>query len=109
MDLLEKLNWRYATKRMTGPKLSREKLERILESLRLTPSSFGLQPYKILVIEDEDLKSRILPIAFNQPQIAESSHILVFTAWDKVTEDNIREHIQLSEKVKLNSMYYVFF
>ncbi|EMJ93744.1 NAD(P)H-dependent oxidoreductase [Leptospira alstonii] len=95
MDLLEKLNWRYATKRMTGRKLPREKLERILESLRLTPSGFGLQPYKVLVIEDEDLKSRILPIAFNQPQILESSHILVFAAWDKVTEDKIREHIQL--------------
>ncbi|TGK16753.1 NAD(P)H-dependent oxidoreductase [Leptospira kmetyi] len=95
MDLLEKMNWRYATKRMTGEKLPPEKVERILESIRLTASGFGLQPYNVLVIEDEELKRKILPIANNQPQITESSHLLVFTAWDGITEDKIENYIQL--------------
>ncbi|WP_207765524.1 NAD(P)H-dependent oxidoreductase [Leptospira kmetyi] len=95
MDLLEKMNWRYATKRMTGEKLPPEKVERILESIRLTASGFGLQPYNVLVIEDEELKGKILPIANNQPQITESSHLLVFTAWDGITEDKIENYIQL--------------
>ncbi|AYV55450.1 NAD(P)H-dependent oxidoreductase [Leptospira kmetyi] len=95
MDLLEKMNWRYATKRMTGEKLPPEKVERILESIRLTASGFGLQPYNVLVIEDEELKRKILPVANNQPQITESSHLLVFTAWDGITEDKIENYIQL--------------
>ncbi|PJZ59351.1 NAD(P)H-dependent oxidoreductase [Leptospira barantonii] len=95
MDLLEKMNWRYATKRMTGEKLPPEKVERIVESIRLTASGFGLQPYNVLVIEDEELKRRILPVANNQPQIVESSHLLIFAAWDGITENKIENHIQL--------------
>lgn len=95
MDLVEKMNWRYATKRMTGQKIPQEKVERILESIRLTASGFGLQPYNVLVIEDEELKRQILPVANNQPQIVESSHLLIFTAWDGVTENRIEDYIQL--------------
>ena len=59
MELIERLNWRYATKRMNGTKVSQDKIDRILEAIRLAPSSFGLQPYKIFVIENPELKERI--------------------------------------------------
>ncbi|TGM53123.1 nitroreductase family protein [Leptospira adleri] len=100
MELLEKLKWRYATKRMTGEKVPREKVERILEAIRLTASGFGLQPYNVLVIEDEEIKRQIRPIANNQPQIEESSHLLVFAAWEQVSEEKILDYIRLISETR---------
>ncbi|GGY04844.1 nitroreductase [Litchfieldella qijiaojingensis] len=96
MSITEALHWRYATKRMNGQKVPQEKLERILEAARLAPSSYGLQPYSILVVEDEALREAIRPVAFNQPQITESSHLLVFAAWDPVHEGHVDEFIRLT-------------
>ncbi|MGV3508931.1 MAG: nitroreductase family protein, partial [Sphingobacteriaceae bacterium] len=61
MDILSLLNWRYATKRMTGKKIPQEKVEVILESIRLSASSIGLQPYRVIVVEDRDLLEKIKP------------------------------------------------
>jgi nitroreductase len=93
MDLIQALNWRYAAKRMNGQKVPQEKIENILEATRLAPSSMGLQPYTVLVIEDEDLRKQIQKVANNQPQIVEGSHLLVFAAWDNITELQINEYI----------------
>lgn len=88
MQLLDALKWRYATKRMTGEKLDEALVEQILQAAHLAPTSAGLQPFKIVVITDPALKAQIAPIALNQPQITECSHLLVFTSWDKM--DNAR-------------------
>ena len=56
MNLIDQLNWRYATKRMNGAKVPQEKVHRILEAIRLAPTSFGLQPFKVIVIEDISLR-----------------------------------------------------
>lgn len=93
MSLLQALNWRYAVKRMNGSKVPAEKVNNIVEATRLSASSMGLQPYTILLIEDEALREKIKPIAFNQPQITESSHLLVFAAWDDISEAQIDEYI----------------
>lgn len=95
MDILSLLNWRYATKRMTGKKIPREKVEIILESIRLSASSIGLQPYRVLVIEDRDLLEQIKPVAYNQAQITEASHLLVFAAWSDVSQASIEEYLNL--------------
>ncbi|MEJ6979254.1 NAD(P)H-dependent oxidoreductase [Pedobacter sp. P351] len=95
MDILSLLNWRYATKRMTGKKIPQEKVEVILESIRLSASSIGLQPYRVLVIEDKDLLEKIKSIANNQAQITEASHLLVFAAWSNVTEASVDEYLNL--------------
>lgn len=87
------MNWRYAAKRMNGTKVPQEKLDRILEATRLSPSSFGLQPYTILVIEDQGLRKRIQPVAHNQPQIVEASHLLVFAVWENITSEKVSEFI----------------
>jgi nitroreductase / dihydropteridine reductase len=89
MDILKVLNWRYATKRMNGKKVPEAKIETILESIRLSASSIGLQPYTIYVIEDKNLLTQILPIANNQPQMVECSHLLVFAAWNNLTKERI--------------------
>jgi nitroreductase len=93
MKLIDALNWRYATKRMTGEKVPAEKLDAILEATRLSASSMGLQPYTILVVENEELKKKIQPAAYNQPQITEASHLLVFAAWENVTEEHVNNYI----------------
>ncbi len=93
MDLLEALNWRYATKRMNGTKVPKEQVDRILEAVSLSASSMGLQPYTIFVIENEELKKKLQPAAYNQPQIVECSHLLVFAAWDDVTENHINDYM----------------
>lgn len=91
MDIIELCNWRYATKRMQpGKSVPADKVERILEAVRLAPSSSGLQPYEILVISDPALRAQIQPLAKNQAQITECSHLLVFAAWDTYTPDRIR-------------------
>ncbi len=94
MTLIDALNWRYATKRMNGTKVEKEKLHNILEATRLSVSSLGLQPYSVIVVGNDELKRQIQPIAFNQPQITEASHLLIFAAWDEVTEERFDEFAQ---------------
>ncbi len=89
MEILEALNWRYATKKMSGRVVPQEKIDYILEAARLAPSSSGLQPYKIFVVTNKELLEKIKPIAYNQSQITEASHLLVFAAWDDYTLDKI--------------------
>lgn len=96
MELLNALEWRYASKKMNGQQVPEEKVERILEAIRLAPSSMGLQPYNVLVIKDPKVKKQILPIAHNQQQIVDSSHLLVFAAWDKITPDHVDDYVNLT-------------
>ncbi|GAB2806332.1 NAD(P)H-dependent oxidoreductase [Ferruginibacter profundus] len=100
MELLENLNWRYAVKRMTGEKVPQQKVDAILEAARLSASSGGLQPYKIIVVEDEAIKKQLQPAAYNQPQITEASHLLVFAAYEKITAQDIDDFITLQATVK---------
>ncbi|MFN4167074.1 MAG: nitroreductase family protein [Pannonibacter phragmitetus] len=88
--LIEKLNWRYATKKMDPSKaVSEDKVERILEAARLAPTSSGLQPFEVIVVTNPEVRARIQEIAWNQAQVTEGSHLLVFAAWDNYTADRI--------------------
>ncbi len=81
MSFLTNLNWRYATKKFdTTKKVSQEDLDTILETIRLTPTSFGLQPYHFYIVTNEEKKAAIQAAAWGQPQITTSSHLIVFTA-----------------------------
>jgi len=91
MSLLNDLQWRYATKKMNGEIVPQEKLDYILEAARLAPTSSGLQPFEILVISNKELQGKILPLAHGQSQVIDSSHVLVFAAWDNYTEERINE------------------
>lgn len=94
MELIKSLEWRYASKKMNGDKVPDEKVNNILKAIQLTPSSMGLQPYTVLVITDPELKQQIQPIAYNQSQITDSSHLLVFAAWADITPQQVEEYIQ---------------
>ncbi len=95
MNLIDNLNWRYATKRMNGTKVPQEKVDTILEAIRLAPTSFGLQPFKVIVVEDPALRERIFNEACQQPQIKEGSHVLVFAALKNVNTQHVEDYIQL--------------
>lgn len=107
MELIEALNWRYATKKMNGQTVPQEKVDRILEAARLAPSSAGIQAFSVIVVTNPELKKQILPIANNQAQIVDSSHLLIFAAWDTITKERIEEHFEnlaIQRGVPLNSM-----
>lgn len=94
MDIISALNWRHAAKALTGATVPQEKIDVILESIRLSASSMGLQPYKVLVITDKQLLEKIQPIAMNQGQISKASHLIVFAAWERVTEAHVDAFIK---------------
>jgi nitroreductase len=94
-NLTQALEWRYATKRMNGTSVPQDKVDAILEAIRLSPSSYGLTPYRVLVIKDIELRKKIQAAAYMQPQIVEGSHVLVFAAWDTITEKNVDDYMKL--------------
>jgi nitroreductase len=107
MSITTALHWRYAAKRMNGMKIPKIKLDIIFDAISLAPSSFGLQPYSVLVIENREMLEKIKPLAMNQPQITEASVLLVFATWDKLTKEKINIYIEDMAKqreVSVNSL-----
>lgn len=90
MSVIEALKWRYATKKMNGETVSEDKVNQILAAAHLAPTSSGLQPFKIIVVTNPELKEKIKTVAFGQSQITDCSHLLVFAAWDNYTEERIK-------------------
>lgn len=100
MNVVERMNWRYAVKAMNGEKVSDDKIERIIEATRLSPSSSGLQPYELFVITNPELKTQLRGAAHNQSQVEDCSHLLVFAAWDTYTEERINKWFDLVNEVR---------
>lgn len=101
MSLIDKLQWRYAAKKMDPSKVvPQDKVDRILEAVRLTASSSGLQPYELLVITNKALREKIKPAANNQSPVTDCSHLLVFAAWDDYTADRINRAFDLTNEIR---------
>lgn len=101
MSLIDKLQWRYATKKMDPTKVvPPEKLDQILEAIRLTASSSGLQPYEVIVISNPQIREKIQLIANGQSQITVCSYLLVFAAWDNYTTERINAAFDMTEKIR---------
>jgi nitroreductase len=93
--LLEALEWRYATKVFDPARAIDANTWQTLErSLVLTPSSFGLQPYKFIVVTDPELKAKLRPVSWGQAQIQDCSHLVVFAALRQVSEADVEHYIQ---------------
>lgn len=93
MDLLKALQWRYAVKKFDpSKKLDQGAVDRIIEAAYLAPTSSGLQPLQVIDITNQEIKEKIVSIAFDQHQVADCSHLLVFAVWDNYTEERI-DHI----------------
>jgi nitroreductase/dihydropteridine reductase len=100
-DLIEKLQWRYAAKKLNPAKVvPQEKIDRILEAVRLTASSSGLQPYQVFVVTNQALLEKIKPVSWNQAQVTDCSHLLVFAAWDNYTAERINMMFDLTNEIR---------
>nr|WP_321407894.1 NAD(P)H-dependent oxidoreductase [uncultured Carboxylicivirga sp.] len=101
MDLIKQLNWRYATKQFDNTKkLSDEQLNLIFEATNLSASSFGLQPYHILVIENSELREKLKVAAWGQTQLTDASHVIIFAAKTNLSDIDIDNFIELVSKVR---------
>lgn len=95
---IEKLQWRYATKRFDSSKiLSEEKLNTLKETFNLTATSFGLQPLKLVVVSNTEIKTQLMPLTFNQSQVRDASHVLILCIERKINEDFIVDHFKRVE------------
>ena len=92
---LEQQNWRYATKKFDATKkISNEDLSILKEAIRLSSSSYGLQPYQVFIIESKDLRAKIQPAAWGQAQIVDASHLFVFANQTDVTNEDIDKYLK---------------
>ncbi len=96
---IENLNWRYATKKYdANKKVSDADLKTIKEAVKLSASSYGLQPYKVLVITDPEVREQLKPVSWGQSQITEASHLFVFCSYTNVTNEDIDAFINMTAK-----------
>lgn len=94
MEIIDKLNWRYATKKFnTSKKISEQDLNILKESIRLAPTSYGLQPFEVIIVESPEIREELKTVSWGQSQITDSSHLFVFTVKDKITNDTVHELI----------------
>ncbi len=108
MTLQKALSWRYATKKFDpSKKISQNKLDELLEALRLAPSSYGLQPWRFLVIEDDKIRQELRQVAWGQPQVTDASHLIVLCArkdLDAAAVHACMESIADTRKVSMESL-----
>ncbi|RVT76735.1 NAD(P)H-dependent oxidoreductase [Flavobacterium sufflavum] len=91
---IEHQNWRYATKKFDATKkISNEDLNTLKEAIRLSSSSYGLQPYKVIIVENPELRAKIQPAAWGQSQIVEASHLIIFANETQLDEQHIDDYI----------------
>ena len=93
-DFITNQNWRYATKKFdASKKISIEDINILKEAIRLSSSSYGLQPYKVIIVENPELRAQILPAAYGQTQVTDASHLIVFAHETNVNDDTVNQYI----------------
>jgi nitroreductase len=99
--LLAQLNWRYATKAFDpAKKISAQDWAALEAALILTPTSYGFQPYRFVVVTDQATKEKLVPVSWNQRQPAECSHFVVFAAKRTVTETDVDHFLARTAEVR---------
>jgi len=93
MSLLEALNWRYAVKKFSDEIITDTELKKLLNATRLSASSYGLQPYTIIVVESNTVRQRLLPFSYGQDKIANSSHLIIFAAHTQIGDATVDRYI----------------
>ncbi|WP_196890564.1 NAD(P)H-dependent oxidoreductase [Aureivirga marina] len=101
MHIIESLQWRYATKKFDATKkLTSEQIEVLKNAFSLTATSFGLQPIKLVVIENKEIQESLVEHSFNQRQVADASHLLVICFQDEFTTEDIETYFSLVKEVR---------
>lgn len=94
MSLINDLEWRYAAKKMTGESVSAEQLGNILAATNLSATSYGLQPFTVIVVSSTETKQKLQAAAYGQEQVGTASHVFVFAVPVKLTEKEVNAYIQ---------------
>ena len=101
MSIIEKLNWRYATKKFdTTKQLSDSQLEILKEAFNLTALSYGLQTLKMVVVSDKSIRENLVALAFGQRQVADASHLLVLCIQNEIDTDDVEEHFDTVKAIR---------
>jgi nitroreductase/dihydropteridine reductase len=101
MNIINSLEWRYATKKFNpSKKLSNQQINTLKSAFNLTPTSFGLQPVKMIVICDKELQEKFVEHSYYQRQVADASHLLVLCIEDDTTSEDINTYFDLEKKVR---------
>lgn len=101
MKTIENLEWRYATKQFdSSKKVQENEIELLKRAIQLSVSSYGLQLYKVLVIEDKELRERLKKASWNQSQITDASHLFVFCNYSEVHSSDIDDYIQNASETR---------
>lgn len=99
MNIIENLKWRYATKLFDKEKkISESDFEKLMEATRLSVSSYGLQLFKILVVKNPEVREKLREASYNQPQITDASHLLLFCNYSKYKVEHVDDYIKLRSK-----------
>lgn len=97
----ERLMWRYATKKYDPTRtVPEETIDRIVEAMRLAPTSSGLQPFEVAIVRNPEVRGQIRKAAWDQQQITDASHLLVLTAWDDITPERIHMMFDLTNDMR---------
>ena len=100
-NFIKDANWRYATKKFdTTKKVSTEDLKTLKEAIRLSASSYGLQPYKVFIIENPELRAKIQPAAWGQSQIVDASQLIVFANMTNFSDEDIDVSLSLTTEAR---------
>lgn len=101
MSLVDKLKWRYATKKFdNGQKIASDKLSYILEATQLAPSSYGLQPYRVIVVEDAAVRERLKEASYGQTQITDASQVIVFAVETNLDEGFVKKYMDNTAAIR---------
>jgi len=101
MNIINSLEWRYATKKFDpSKKLSKDQIETLKKAFNLTPTSFGLQPVKLIVIQNKKLQEKFVEHCYYQRQVADASHLLVLCIENDTTTEDINAYFDLEKKIR---------
>lgn len=101
MNIIDNYKWRYATKKFdTTKKLSDSQLNILLEAANLAPSSYGLQPFSIIVVENGPLREKLIQVPNSQAQVSEASHLIIFAVKNNLSVTDVEEYIQRIIRVR---------
>lgn len=100
-DILNDLQWRYATKKFdASKKINDQDLETLLEVMRMSPSSMGLQTTHVLVITDPEIRAQLTTHSYNQQQVKDASHLIVLCSYSSLDENYIQSHAQRTDEAR---------
>jgi len=99
MKLLDALNWRYAVNQFSDEKITAAELKELLNATRLSASSYGLQPYNIILVESDEIRNQLLPFSNGQDKIADSSHLIIFAIHTQIGDVTVDRYIDKYAKI----------